>query len=248
MLQQTQATRVEPAFRAFMRRFPSLRALAAASRADVLRAWSGLGYNRRAVMLHEAARVIVRDHTGRIPRDAATLRTLPGIGPYTASAVAALAFGEPVAVVDTNVRRVLGRLILGRDAGEVTMVEATELAQAWLDRSDPATWNQALMDLGREACRPRPRCSDCPLARRCRFLEVGAILRPPARTQGRFEGSTRQARGAILKHLTGVGTASIASLASATGLEGTTVRRSVEALASEGLVVIAGREVSLPAG
>jgi A/G-specific adenine glycosylase len=103
MLQQTQAGRVVPAFRSFLRRFPTVRTLAAAPRRDVVREWGGLGYNRRAVRLSEAARAIVRDHGGRIPRDPSALRELPGVGPYTAAAVASLGFGEPVAVVDTNV-------------------------------------------------------------------------------------------------------------------------------------------------
>lgn len=116
MLHQTQASRVEPVFAAFVRRWPSARALAAASRAEVVKAWSGLGYNRRAVALHEAARVIVAEHGGRVPRSLGALRRLPGVGPYTAAAVASIAFGEPVPLVDTNVRRVLARAELGVDA------------------------------------------------------------------------------------------------------------------------------------
>ena len=115
MLQQTQASRVVPAYRVFMARYPTVRSLAAASRRDVVRTWNGLGYNRRAVWLSEGAREIVREHGGRIPRDPATLRALPGVGPYTAAAVASMAFGQPVAVVDTNVRRVVARVHLGVD-------------------------------------------------------------------------------------------------------------------------------------
>lgn len=102
MLQQTQAARVVPVFVRFLGAFPSVASLAAAGRGDVVRAWAGLGYNRRAVALSEAARAIVRDHDGRVPADPQVLRTLPGVGPYTAAAVAALAFGAPVAAVDTN--------------------------------------------------------------------------------------------------------------------------------------------------
>ena len=158
MLQQTQASRVAPAFGSFLRRFPTVRALAAATRGDVVREWGGLGYNRRAVRLSEAARVVVRHHGGRIPRDPVALRELPGVGPYTAAAVASLGFGEPVAVVDTNVRRVVSRVYLGLDGHQVSSKEAWGLAEGWLDRDDPVTWNQALMDLGREVCRPEPRC------------------------------------------------------------------------------------------
>ena len=186
MLQQTQASRVVPAFGSFLRRFPTVRALAAATRGDVVREWGGLGYNRRAVRLSEAARVVVRDHGGRIPRDPATLRELPGVGPYTAAAVASLGFGEPVAVVDTNVRRVVSRVHLGVDGHEVPAKQAWGLADAWLDRDDPVTWNQALMDLGREVCRPEPRCDVCPLAAR---LPV-----PPRRID---RGSRTEAAGAV---------------------------------------------------
>ena len=144
---------------------------------------------------------IVRDHGGRIPRDPATLRELPGVGPYTAAAVASMGFGEPVAVVDTNVRRVVSRVHLGVDGHEVPAKEVWGLAEGWLDRDDPVTWNQALMDLGREVCRPEPRCDVCPLAGVCRFRRDGAAAtRGPSR-QGPFEGSTRQVRGAVVQRV-----------------------------------------------
>ena len=199
MLQQTQASRVVPAFRSFLRRFPTVRALAAAPRGDVVREWGGLGYNRRAVRLSESARAIVRDHGGRIPREPARLRELPGVGPYTAAAVASLGFGRRVAVVDTTVRRVVARVHLGIDGHEAPARQVWALADAWLDRNDPITWNQALMDLGREVCRPNPRCDACPLSRVCRFRLAGSIAaRGPGR-QEPFEGSGRQVRGAGLK-------------------------------------------------
>jgi A/G-specific adenine glycosylase len=180
MLQQTQAPRVVPAFRAFVRRFPSVAALAAAPRRDVVSAWSGLGYNRRAVSLHDAARLIVADHSGRIPRDADVLQKLPGVGPYTASAVASVAFGEPESAVDTNVRRIVSRVHFGVDTGDVAERDVDDAARRWLDPSDPGAWNQALMDLGREVCRPAPRCDQCPLAGDCAFRSSGAPARAPA--------------------------------------------------------------------
>ena len=146
MLQQTQAARVAPRFAAFVSRFPDVRTLAAASRADVLRAWGDLGYPRRAAAMHAAARAIVDRFGGRVPADPAELRTLPGIGPYTASAIAAIAYGRPVVAMDVNVRRVISRL------GGSERVDAQ--AARLLDRRDPATWHQAVMDLGREVCRP----------------------------------------------------------------------------------------------
>ncbi|MEX2421997.1 MAG: A/G-specific adenine glycosylase, partial [Actinomycetota bacterium] len=158
MLQQTQAARVAVAFPRFLRRFPSVGALARAPRRPVLQAWGDLGYNRRAVALSEAARAIVREYDGVVPGDASALQRLPGVGPYTAAAVAALAFDAPVAAVDTNVRRVVARVHLGAEGHDVAPTEIAVLARDWLDTRDPGSWNQAVMDLGREICRPRPRC------------------------------------------------------------------------------------------
>ncbi|HXF35686.1 MAG TPA: A/G-specific adenine glycosylase [Actinomycetota bacterium] len=210
MLQQTQARRVAPAYGAFLRTFPSLRALARAPRADVLRAWSGLGYNRRAALLHEAAGAVVRDHAGRLPRDPAVLRGLPGIGPYTAAAVAALAFGAPLPAVDVNVARVVSRARLGRDRAPVREVELA--ASRWLAGSDPADWNQAVMDLGRGVCRAVPRCGACPLAARCRFRRMGAPPSPPRRRGEPFAGSAREVRGRVLRLVLG-GRTTLARLA-----------------------------------
>ena len=242
MLQQTQASRVVTAFGSFLRRFPTVRALAAATRGDVVREWGGLGYNRRAVRLSEAARVVVRDHGGRIPHDPVALRELPGVGRYTAAAVASLGFGEPVAVVDTNVRRVVSRVHLGVDDHEVSSKEAWGLAEGWLDRDDPVTWNQALMDLGREVCRPEPRCDVCPLAGVCRFRRDGAAAtRGPSR-QGSFEGSTRQVRGAVVRALRSHPWLTPAQLASKTGFPVDRVDAAVATLSVDGLVELdAGR-------
>src|SRR5438128_1336384 len=153
MLQQTQASRVVAKFEAFLARFPSLESLAKASKADVLRTWSGLGYNRRALALQASARAVIRDHEGSIPSDPAALVRLPGVGPYTAAAVASIGYGVPVPALDTNARRVVRRAILGRDTNEVGERVVREAARGWLDGADPAAWNQAVMDLGREMCR-----------------------------------------------------------------------------------------------
>ena len=167
MLQQTRVAAVLGYYRDFLRRFPNLRALAAARPESVLAAWSGLGYYRRARALHAAARVIVRQHKGRIPRTAEGWRELPGVGRYTAAAVASIAFGEPVAVVDGNVERVLRRLL-----GKRRRFAASELwqsANALLSRSRPGDFNQAMMELGATVCLPHsPRCPECPLARWCK--------------------------------------------------------------------------------
>jgi len=237
MLQQTQAGRVVPAFRSFLRRFPTVRTLAAAPRRDVVREWGGLGYNRRAVRLSEAARAIVRDHGGRIPRDPSALRELPGVGPYTAAAVASLGFGEPVAVVDTNVRRVVARVHLGVDGHDVPARQVSALADAWLDRDDPIAWNQAVMDLGREVCRPNPRCDVCPIARVCRFRLAGSIAARGPTRQGAFEGSTRQVRGAVVRALRSHSSLTRTQLADETGFPPERIDAAVGTLTADGLIV-----------
>jgi A/G-specific adenine glycosylase len=234
MLQQTQAARVAPAYRSFVRRFPTIRALARASRADVVRAWGSLGYNRRAMALSEAARIVVRDHGGRVPGDPQVLATLPGVGPYTAAAVASLGHGVPVPAIDTNVRRVVARARIGRDEAAPTEVE--EAAGAWLDLSDPGSWNQALMDLGREVCRPAPMCEACPLSGSCRFRASRATPGRARRRQGRFEGSFRQLRGGVVRELRGVHSVTLASLGARLGRSAADVALAVGRLAAEGLV------------
>lgn len=240
MLQQTQASRVAPIFEEFLRRFPSIRALADASRADVLRAWGGLGYDRRAVMLHAAARAIVQRHGGRVPRDRETLRSLPGIGEYTAAAVASIAFGEPIAAVDTNVRRIWARAVHGVEPDAVSAAALSADAQRWLDRGDPASWNQALMDLGRTLCRPSPRCDECPFRGWCRFAGAGAgagaPTRPSTRRQAPFEGSLRQVRGAVVAGLRVRSPQTLRSVTAATGFEGSRVVQALEGLARDGVV------------
>jgi A/G-specific adenine glycosylase len=236
MLQQTQAARVAPAFRSFLRRFPSVRALANAQRSEVIRAWGNLGYNRRAVALAEAARAIVGKHGGRIPRDIEALRDLPGVGPYTAAAVAALAFGVPVSAPDVNVRRVVSRARLGLEPVDAGAGAVDVAAAAWLDRRDPGTWNQILMDLGREICRPIPRCERCPIEGDCRFRRWGRVPARPARRQGRFDGSFRQVRGRVMAELRVRSSASVGSLAVALGEPRERVAAAVRTLAADGLL------------
>lgn len=164
MLQQTRVAAVSAHYREFLRRFPSVEKLAAAREASVLAAWSGLGYYRRARMLHAAAKVVTRDHEGKFPETMEGLRELPGIGRYTAAAIASIAFGEPVAVVDGNVERVLQRLSGMRLAGE----ELWESASGILDPERPGDFNQAMMELGATVCTPRaPACLMCPVVELC---------------------------------------------------------------------------------
>ena len=164
MLQQTRVAAVLEHYRRFLTKFPTVQKLAAAREASVLAAWSGLGYYRRARMLHAAARIVVKEHGGRFPVGSDGLRELPGIGRYTAAAIASIAFDEPVAVVDGNVQRVVQRVVGEGIAGE----EAWQAAEARLDARRPGDFNQALMELGATVCLPRkPRCLLCPVAELC---------------------------------------------------------------------------------
>ena len=183
MAQQTQAARAGEAWIGFMETYPTAAALASASPADVLRAWRGLGYNRRAVNLWRAARQIVEVHGGEVPADLAALEALPGVGRYTARAVAALAFGMPVGAVDTNVRRVLGRIVAGvaGDTGAIGSAELQRIADAAVPGDRAGAWTHALMDLGATLCGPRtPDCARCPARPWCRF--AAGMRRPGERT------------------------------------------------------------------
>ncbi len=169
MAQQTQAERAAEAWTRWMAQFPTVAALAGAPVAEVIRAWAGLGYNRRAINLHRAAKAIVAEHDGRVPDTVDGLMTLPGVGPYTARAVAAIAFGVPVGAVDTNVRRVLGRVAAGA-ADALTAAEIQALADAVVPEGRPGDWTHALMDVGAMLCRPRsPLCAACPALAWCGF-------------------------------------------------------------------------------
>jgi A/G-specific adenine glycosylase len=164
MLQQTRVAAVLEHYRLFLQRFPNIRTLAAASEAEVLAAWSGLGYYRRARMMRQCAMQIVSDHQARFPRTSEALQSLPGIGRYTASAIASIAFAERVAVVDGNVERVLGR----QAARTLTKKELWLQAQSLIDPSRPADFNQAMMELGATVCVPGPpRCLSCPVIGLC---------------------------------------------------------------------------------
>lgn len=177
MLQQTRVAAVIEHYHEFLRRFPAVEKLAAAREASVLAAWSGLGYYRRARMLHAAAKIIVREHGGKFPTSEPGLRTLSGIGRYTAAAIASIAFGEPVAVVDGNVERVLQRISGKRLSGEELWTAAENL----LDAKRPGDFNQAMMELGATVCTPRsPACLRCPVTALCATRGELAPLAKPA--------------------------------------------------------------------
>ncbi len=222
MLQQTGVGRVLPAYASFLERFPTLDSLAAAPLSDVIRAWSGLGYNRRAVNLQRAARAVVEEHGGVIPRDPHALEKLPGIGRYTAAAIACFAFHKPVPVMDTNIRRVLGRLLTGHNDVDAAAGWALAEAAAPRNGAQASAWHQALMDLGATVCTTRrPKCNECPVNDLCaarplihdksaasiKYAELSEtmptlrIAERPQPTQQGWIGTTRYYRGRIVETL-----------------------------------------------
>lgn len=188
MLQQTRVATVIERYGEFLRRFPSIQALAAADEAEVLALWSGLGYYRRARMLHQAARQLCVEQRGVVPGSFAALLELPGVGRYTAAAIASIAFHEPVAAVDGNVERVILRLMGWGSEDPTTEREhlrrAAQMADRLLDPSAPGDWNQAMMELGATVCLPRgPRCAQCPWLAACATRgQHEAAKRPAMRT------------------------------------------------------------------
>ena len=207
MAQQTGVDRVVPCYEAFLARFPTPAACAAAPVSTVLRLWSGMGYNRRAVNLHRCAVALVDDHGGNVPDDIGALLALPGIGPYTARAVLAFAFERPVGVIDTNVGRVLARwagapLGAAEAQAKADALVPPEPERAWL-------WNQAVMELGATVCRRRtPDCTRCPITDGCAWGMAGMPAPDPAdgsagvgNGQSPFEGSDRQGRGRMVDAL-----------------------------------------------
>jgi len=236
MLQQTQVSRVLPAYASFLARFPTLRALSRAALADVLRVWSGLGYNRRARDLHRIARL----HPRSLPETRDGLDALPGVGAYTAGAVACFSRGESVAFADTNIRRVLGRVLLGRIATER---EAVALDERLVPRRRADRWHHALMDLGATVCLARtPRCDVCPIAEGCRSR--GRVVRAAPRRQAAFATSDRRVRGRIVALLADHSEMTISELARA--VDDPRARALAGVLAREGIVERLGKLVRLP--
>tara|TARA_Y100000588_G_scaffold213088_1_gene227108 strand:- start:2453 stop:3229 length:777 start_codon:yes stop_codon:yes gene_type:complete len=206
MLQQTGVERVKKKYVEFLELFPDIETLAGASSADVIRAWSPLGYNRRALNLKRTAELVVAEYRGQIPRDEETLKSFPGIGPYTAAAVMAFAFHEDKAPVDTNISRILRRLFgIGRD---VAKREDALMAQKILPLGKASAWSQALMDLGATICLPRkPLCHECPILEYCDAapkLIAGGDEDTAPKSSSPYVGSTRYYRGRIVEALRGV--------------------------------------------
>lgn len=222
MLQQTQAERVAKLYPLFMRRFPTVRSLARAPLHDVLRAWQGLGYNRRALSLRKMAQAVVARHGGRVPSDPAVLKTLPGIGTYTASAIAAFAYDVPSAMLETNIRTVLLHHFFPKKRS-VSDEALFRVAEQTLDREHSRRWHAALMDYGA-------------------YLkeEVGNASRRSARyrRQPPFSGSNRQVRGAVIRALTRLERGSLPTLATATGCSRTALTHALKGLERDGMVTV----------
>jgi A/G-specific adenine glycosylase len=202
MLQQTPVARVLPAHAGWLARWPTPQSLAAAAPGDAVRQWGRLGYPRRAIRLHATARILTDEHGGQVPASVQALRGLPGVGSYTAAAVASFAFGQRHAVLDTNVRRVLARLVRGEELPpRSASVAEVRLAESLLPAAPgrAARWSVAVMELGALVCTAtRPDCASCPVARHCAWRRAGspaASVRPASQ---RYLGSDRECRGRLL--------------------------------------------------
>ena len=233
MLQQTQALRVVPHYERFLHRFPRVESLAEATAGDVLRAWENLGYNRRALNLWQAARAVVSN--GGFPSTVDELRALPGVGPYTARALASFAFGVEVAAADVNVRRVVART-----HGVAVERDVQKLADVLVPRGRVREWNQAMIDLGAEVCRARnPRCGECPVRGMCAWSKGVRPASKARRKAPRFEETTRYARGRIMQVLR-AGDETRSGLAGKSGLAPARFVAALRSLEADGLISVRG--------
>lgn len=243
MLQQTPVDRVLPEWSAWLGRWPQPSALAAESSGEAIRAWGRLGYPRRALRLHEAAARIASEHDDLVPADHAALRSLPGIGDYTAGAVRAFAYGQRALALDTNVRRVIARHDHGRAFPEPSITRAES---AYADSIQPtrtgAAWMAGVMELGALVCTARqPACERCPVASTCRWLALGRPEGPAPRRQPRYAGSDRQARGALLAVLREAGGPVRQADLDLAWPDATQRARALDGLVADGLVAPATR-------
>ncbi len=245
MLQQTPVARVVPVYDAWLRRWPTPAALAADSVGDAVRMWGRLGYPRRALRLHELAVVVTSRYGGVVPDELEQLRKLPGIGSYTARAVASFAFGQRHSVVDVNVRRVLARCVAGQaQAGPPRERRDLDAMEAWVPAAPAAAavFAAAVMELGALVCTARaPRCGDCPLAGGCAWQLAGRPAydgpQPPAQ---RWAGTDRQARGALMAVLRATESPVSAAELTATWPDDAQRTRALSGLLADGLVAVAG--------
>ncbi|MGJ0204985.1 A/G-specific adenine glycosylase [Leucobacter sp. gxy201] len=256
MLQQTQVDRVLPRWLEWMERWPTPSALAAEAPGEAVRAWGRLGYPRRALWLHRAAVEIAEQHGDRVPADVEQLLALTGIGPYTARAVAAFAFGERHPVVDTNTRRVIARLVHGRAAAGMPAPRDLDDMEALLPDAPAAAarFNAAAMELGATVCTARaPRCDACPVAALCEWRGAGYPDNAPAKRpkQAKFAGSDRQVRGRIMAKVRATSGAIPVETALAAGAAPGTAdpaqaRRAYDSLIADGLLIERAGTARLP--
>ncbi|EPR76008.1 A/G-specific adenine glycosylase [Leifsonia rubra CMS 76R] len=252
MLQQTPVARVIPRLEQWLERWPTPEALAAAAPGDAVRAWERLGYPRRALNLHAAATAITHNHGGMVPEDVPSLLALPGIGEYTARAVAAFAYGHRHPVVDTNVRRVIARVVLGQgEAGPPStrrdLAAMEELLPA--DPTDAQSTNAATMELGAIVCTARkPLCQECPVRDLCQWRADGYPVYEGKRPapQKRFEGSDRQVRGLILAELRASDVPVTPEEIVQVWPDSAQRERALDGLLRDGLVVLSGADYELP--
>ena len=251
MLQQTPVERVRGPWSAWLERWPSPEALAAASAGEAVRAWGRLGYPRRALRLHQAAVMITERFGGRVPPDRASLLSLPGVGAYTAAAVACFAYGQREIVLDINVRRVVNRVVLGAAHPPAAPTRSEIAVAERLAPRDPrqaARWAAASMELGALVCRARdPRCADCPVAELCAWRRAGSPpwSGPPRRGQA-YAGTDRQCRGVLLAVLRSADEPVSAEELAEAWPDSVQRGRALTSLAVDGLVVAAGDRWTLP--
>jgi A/G-specific adenine glycosylase len=248
MLQQTQVERVIPYWERWLARWPDAASLAVATPAEAIQEWSGLGYNRRALNLHRTAKAVLERHGGGVPGEVAKLRSLPGVGEYTAAAMACFAGGQRVAVVDTNIARVMARVALGTEQDAVALPATRAAAEAALPASDPREWNLALMDLGAVVCgRRRPQCDACPVQRWCGWHARGRpAASRPARTTVPFEQTARYARGRIVDALRDRPRSAMELAGVGGEKHRADIERHLAALAAEGMIEAIGSGWRLP--
>ena len=250
MLQQTPVARVLPVYETWLRLWPTPGALADAPSGEAVRAWGRLGYPRRALRLHAAATAILERHGGEVPADYDDLRALPGVGDYTAAAIASFGFGRRHAVLDTNVRRVLARAVRGQALPSTSVTRAERaLAESLVPEQQPARWAVAVMELGALVCTATsPRCATCPIAELCAWRAAGspAYDGPPRKVQS-YAGTDRQCRGALLAVLRDADGPVPASTLDAAWADAPQRARALAGLLDDGLVVEqAGQGYALP--
>ncbi|MEY9874073.1 A/G-specific adenine glycosylase [Streptacidiphilus sp. MAP12-33] len=241
MLQQTPVKRVLPVYEEWLRRWPTPQALAGEPAGEAVRAWGRLGYPRRALRLHAAATAITEQYGGAVPSDHARLLALPGVGEYTAAAVASFAFRQRHAVLDTNVRRVFARAVTGQEyPANATTAAERRTATALLpdDAETAATWAVAVMELGALVCTARsPECGRCPIARACAWRQAGSPpWEGPARRGQSYEGTDRQVRGKLLAVLREAPEAVTQAQLDAVWADGVQRARALDGLVTDGLV------------